>query len=111
MTDKLTAAEKAWQNSPGRATDEARKAFYTSTTNAGQAWQPSTRSNGTPEPGGTPLLERYEQQWAQELMLATPSQLPGNTVEHYEAVRRDIDRRRAEILAQANSIASRNPKS
>lgn len=88
------------------AADKARREYYTSTTNAGQAWNPTTRAIGTPV-GGTPLLERYEEIFARELMEATPSPLNSHTVEHYEAVRRDVDRRRAELVAQANAIASR----
>lgn len=92
------------------AADAARKDYYRSVTNAGQAWQPTTRASGTPEPGGTPLLEKYEDIWARELMLATPSPINSHTIEHFNAVKADIDRRRAELVAKAQEIASRKPQ-
>jgi hypothetical protein len=104
----ILSASEAERRAAAVAADKARAEYFTNTNPAGKAWAPTTYARGTPEPGGTPLLERYEQQWAQELLEATPSVISGHTVEHYEAVRRDVDRRRAEILAQANAIASRS---
>jgi hypothetical protein len=83
-----------------------RKALYNA--NADKPWQPTTRGIATPEPGAGSLFDTYEAIFQRELLEATPSVVSGNTVEHYEAVRRDVDRRRAEILAQANAIASRS---
>jgi hypothetical protein len=105
MTIQLSPAELA-RRAAADAADKARAEYYRSTNPSGQAWNPTTYANGTPV-GGTPLLERYEEIWAREIMEATPSPIHGHNVEHLAAVRADVDRRRAEIVAQANAIASR----
>jgi hypothetical protein len=109
MTIQLSPAELE-RRERAVAADKARRDFYTSTTNAGQAWNPTTRGIATPEPGSGSVMDTFEMIFERELMEATPSPINGHSVEHYEAVRRDVDRRRQELHQQAQAIASRNLK-
>lgn len=106
----LSPAE-AERRAAADAADKARREYFTNVNPTSQPWNPVTRANGTPEPGGTRLLEKYEEIFARELMEAAPSPINGHNVEHYEAVRRDVDRRRAELVAKAQEISNRKPQS
>jgi hypothetical protein len=101
MTDNLTPAEKAWQNSPGRAAEQARKDFNTARFTP-QPWQPVTHGLGDTS-GGTSVETRMENMWSEELQRAAPAD--------YLAVQASISARRQELNQRIADISARYNKS
>jgi hypothetical protein len=102
MSDEnLTAAEKAWRASGGHDRDKARREAYKAFTSytPGPPLDVSVRPLGVPSKGPS-IVDRMNQLF-DERIANTP-------IEHRAAVRQEVERERAEWMANANAVAQKH---
>jgi hypothetical protein len=99
MSDQLTAAERAWANSPLRAAEKASRDYYTARTQP-QPWQPTTRGLNDTNTGGLTTEQIQDNMWAERLATAKS--------EDFASVKASVDHERAQRQATIAAIKARH---